>query len=166
MLEEKNLTYTFLLPCLHDKIPSKDLQKFTNSIEQCYLDIDADNNKYDLILTIKSDINEKDDDLFSDSLFLRCENDVRVSIPDKYIPDVINFTKGLYSKLSGELKLNIVKFHNLDDESLLWSILFRTQKIKDYWVNQGCDITKWKEGCEYWIRPNLKKEMFFHYLKK
>ena len=50
------------------------------------------------------------------------------NVPVKFQNDYINFIKGKYSKLSPELKENILKFHGEDNNSSIGQILYKSKK--------------------------------------
>jgi hypothetical protein len=49
-------------------------------------------------------------------------------VPKKFQQDYDNFIRGKYSKLSPELKENILKFHGVDDHSSVGQILYKSKK--------------------------------------
>jgi hypothetical protein len=72
------------------------------------------------------------------------------------------FIGGKYSEFSFKLKKNILDFWCLTNESNLFSVLFKTNKIiEKYWVEKfGNKVYKWSPYAERWPKPNLILELY------
>ena len=82
-------------------------------------------------------------------------------IPENLYNNYVKFLQGRYSEFDVMYKLQILKFWNLDrdDDNLLMSILFKTDKIINYWKTKKNKNNLCFTG-EYWVIPILAKEIY------
>ena len=137
---KRTMTTIFMLPLLYPGITYKDLpEDFLN----CYLtNTDLTYSEYYIYLQF-------------------VDNGFSLPIPEENETDYKLFVQGKYSKLSLGTKQDIIKFWMEYDDSLLYSILFNTEKahkyIEDKYGKPGQKYSKTKEA---WPKPNLIKETF------
>jgi hypothetical protein len=94
-----------------------------------------------------------------DSLIIEFDDNVaRFRFPEDKLEDYKKIMRSQYSEISDESKRNILYFWQVDDSSYLYSVLYKTQKILDYWtVKTGKEILPSKEK-EYWPKFNTYEE--------
>jgi hypothetical protein len=139
--ENKTRTYKFLFPTLYENTKSfKQLHQSTNN---CYLDGD-------------------------EIVCLRNNNTISSHrIDDVHKEDINKFLQGKYSKLSGMLKCKILKTHNQDENSFIFSTLFKTKKIKEWCKNEyGNLVNSFTIDSEYYFKPNLNTEIYNNKMNK
>ena len=52
-------------------------------------------------------------------------------VPDEYQEDFLSYIKGMYSKLSEELKVKILDFHSMKKNHEIYGILYKSDKRRD-----------------------------------
>lgn len=82
------------------------------------------------------------------------------AIPKEHIEDFYLIQQGKYSEISNTLKLKILKFWDEKETSLLHSILFKTQEIKNFWIKNKKNPKNYCAEDEYWYIPDLESEYF------
>lgn len=70
--------------------------------------------------------------------------------------------EGSYSKLNAETKLQIVKFWEAQEQtnSKVFNIIFKTDRMKQYWINKGIDPEEVCTNGELWGAPVEELELF------
>jgi hypothetical protein len=134
-----NKSTVFILPLLYPGIQFPDVI-FENFIN-CYI---ADTTQPNI----------------SDSLIIEFDNNVcHFRIPKEYLDDYKKIIKSQYSKISPESKEIILYFWKESSDSLLYSILYKTEKVLDYWRSKfkSNDIQASEEK-EYWTKFNPYEE--------
>jgi L-rhamnose mutarotase len=164
---DKNLSTIFLLPMLYDKLDKQSISYLNKYVTNCYVRInnkpELDNNLvlfFDgvngtvaatLWLILKPHVTWHD---------YTSKKAVFSLIRDTSYDEWYNlFIQGKYSLFEPRMKLLIVKYWLLDNTSTTWSVLFRTNLIKQWWINEGVNIKRWSEDADYWHRPNLNTEL-------
>lgn len=135
---KKSKTTIFLLPLLYPEIDYTNLI-FDNFIN-CYIS--------------DSKIIEPEN-----SIIIEYDNNVaRFRLPEYIIPERDLIVAGKYSKLSNKSKQQILYFWKEDNTSYLYSVLYKTQKILDYWTAKTDKILYPSTEKEYWPKFNIQKE--------
>jgi hypothetical protein len=135
---KKSKTTIFLLPLLYPEITYTALifDNFTN----CYISdskmIDPEN-----------------------SIIIEYDNNIaRFRLPKDIIPERDLITRSKYSKLSDKSKQQILYFWQEDKNSYFHSVLYKTQKILDYWSAKANKVLYPSLEKEYWPKFNLQQE--------
>lgn len=134
---KKNITYIYLLPCLYNTIPN--FKEFYKTITDCYL-------KTNGIVCITKD-----------------NKHIQFDIPKLYITDYNLILESKYSKVSGLLKLNIVKAHQLNSIEPEFGVLFRNIYAKKAFSNEIGGMYNFNTlnvNVEYWFQLNKLKESY------
>ena len=84
------------------------------------------------------------------------------NVPEEHEEDYQLFLQGRYSQFSEYLKQKILAFWQFDENSLFYSILYKTEKINKYWEESEEDREDVCIEGEYWYRPVLIKENFMY----
>jgi len=82
------------------------------------------------------------------------------NVPKEHQEDYYLILDGKYSEISNILKLKILKFWNESEISMLYSILFKTEKIKKFWDSRNQNPILYCAENEYWYLPRLDNEIF------
>jgi hypothetical protein len=82
------------------------------------------------------------------------------NVPKEHMEDYYLILDGKYSEISNILKLKILKFWGENEISLLYSILFKTEKIKEFWEKTDKNYKIFCADEEYWYLPKLDSEIF------
>lgn len=133
-----NKSTIFILPLLYPdiKYTSVIFQNFIN----CYIS-DITSEELDYSLTIEYD-----------------DNIAKFNIPEDKIDDYLLIKKSRYSKISDTSKQDILYFWEESKDSYLYSILYKTQKILDYWAKESNLTMHPSKDKEYWPKFNLYEE--------
>lgn len=133
----KTLCHTWLLPMLYG---NKNAAKITNNfkdIHNTYIDINQDG----IICVDKS----------HSKIYTK-------KFSEYYAYQYDLFKQGKYSKFDSYYKLKILKFWLCNN--FIFSILFKTNFIKEYKKNKGIGIHGRHEDKDYWIKPVINTEIF------
>jgi hypothetical protein len=133
-----NKSTIFILPLLYPDI------KFTDVLQEnfinCYIS--------DVILQEPQD-----------SLIIEFDNNIaRFKFPEDKLDDYSLIKRSKYSKISNSSKQNIIYFWEEDKDSYLYSILYKTKKVLDYWAKKSNTIIHPSKEKEYWPKFNLYEE--------
>jgi len=128
----------FILPLLYPDI------KFTDVLQEnfinCYIS--------DILMTEPQD-----------SLIIEFDNNIaRFKLPEDKLDDYSLIKRSKYSKISNSSKQNIIYFWEEDKDSYLYSILYKTKKILDYWSKKANKRIYASKDKEYWPKFNLYEE--------
>jgi len=135
-----NKSTIFILPLLYPNITYKSVifEHFIN----CYI----------------SDIYRIDPE---DSLIIEFDNNLaRFRIPEHKLEDYKKIIRSQYSKISDKSKKDILCFWEENKFSYLYSILYKTKKILDYWSNKINKPVYASEEKEYWPKFNSQEETY------
>jgi hypothetical protein len=136
-----NETTIFMLPMLYSNFKYTDV--LTEDFINCYI----------------ADINKPGLDEYLHLVFHT--TNFSLPIPEEFIKDYKYFLRGKYSKFSLKLKKIILSFWNCNGETNLHSILFKTDKMKEYWLKKPAKLGhKYSNSMEYWPKPILINETF------
>lgn len=95
------------------------------------------------------------------SLTIEFDNNIcQFRIPKEYLEDYKKILRSQYSKISDECKQIILYFWKEAEDSYLYSVLYKTDKILEYWkkkANPDISIQSSDEK-EYWPKFNLYEE--------
>jgi len=83
-------------------------------------------------------------------------------VPEEHAEDYQLFLQGKYSEFSELLKSKILKFWGFKEDSLFYSILYKTEAILRHWVALDKDYTLTSAEGEYWPKPVLMQENFMN----
>lgn len=83
-------------------------------------------------------------------------------VPEEHLKDYQLFLEGKYSQFSESLKSKILKFWNFKEGSLFYSLLYKTDKVLQYWSDQETDYTLTATEGEYWPKPVSMQENFMN----
>jgi len=83
-------------------------------------------------------------------------------VPEEHIDDYQLFLDGKYSEFSESLKEKILKFWGFKEGSLFHSILYKTERVLEYWKDQNVDYRLNAAEGEYWPKPVQMKENFMN----
>jgi hypothetical protein len=83
-------------------------------------------------------------------------------VPEEWTYDFTRFLEGKYSLFSDAYKKQVLKFWGFKEGSLFHSILYKTDKVLKYWLDQEIDYTKTAREGEYWPQPVSIKETFMN----
>jgi hypothetical protein len=94
------------------------------------------------------------------SIIIEFDNNIcRFRIPKEYLDDYKKIIKSQYSQISNQAKEVILYFWNQDKDSYLYSVLYKTNKILDYWRKKFKDVNiQASSEKEYWPKFNLYEE--------
>lgn len=135
---KKTKSTIFVLPLLYNGATYKDVW-FDNFIN-CY-------------------ITEHDKPNPENSLIIEYDNDVvRFRVNKDRLDDYNKIRRGEYSLLSDEAKQRILHFWQEDETSLMYSVLYKTEKILDYWSKITGNQVYPSESKEYWPKFNSLNE--------
>ena len=135
---KKSKSTIFILPLLYPGIQFTDV--LTDNFINCFI----------------SDIRYQD---LGNGLVIEFDNDiVRFSIPKDIYKDYKKILQSKYSKISDESKEQILYFWNLDETSYLYSVLYKTNKILDYWSTKTEKQIHASSEKEYWPKLNIYEE--------
>jgi len=81
-------------------------------------------------------------------------------VPERWQSEYKHFLEGRYSKFSNEYKALILRFWWLGVDNILFSLLYRTDKIKKYWEKKEKNPKDFSAESEYWHRPNMDIEIY------
>ncbi len=134
-----NKSTIFILPLLYPGI------QFSDVIYENYI------NSY------VSDIIQQEPE---NSVIIEFDNNIcRFRIPKEYLDDYKKIIKSQYSQISNEAKEITLYFWNQDKNSYLYSVLYKTNKILDYWRKKFKDVNiQASDEKEYWPKFNLYEE--------
>lgn len=135
---KKNKSTIFILPLLYPEIDYTNIlfEHFIN----CYI----------------SDVHAPDPE---NSLIIEFDDNIaRFRIPEEVLDDYKKIIKSQYSEITNESKLQIINFWKEDEESYLHSVLYKTQKILDYWSKKTNREIHPSEDKEYWPKFNTYEE--------
>jgi hypothetical protein len=94
-----------------------------------------------------------------DSLIIEFDDNIaRFRMTKEYIADYKKIIKSQYSKLSDNAKETILYFWQQNKDSYLHSVLYKTNKILDYWSKKSDKKIEASTEKEYWPRFNLYEE--------
>jgi len=161
----------FVLPMLYSK-DRNDNFFITKNFENCYI---GDGNHpqlgkkifllYDYKMTVEFVKFERKLELMSDfntDYDYGDENQVMyvLDIPEEHVEDFQLFLKGKYSQFSNDLKLKILKFWDIKDEtSTIYRVLYANESIKEG------ELIIDSDSCaenEYWPKPVLSREIYMN----
>ena len=84
-------------------------------------------------------------------------------IPEELLSDYQAFLEGRYSDFTTLYKLRILKFWSLEYvDSLIESILFKTDKIKSWWEVMRLSYNDVCIKGELWYKPQPSREIYHH----
>lgn len=83
-------------------------------------------------------------------------------VPEEHETDYQLFLEGRYSEFSDLLKQKILNFWGFDEDSLFYSLLYKTDKILEHWTSTETDYTLTSAEGEYWAKPVLMQETFMY----
>ena len=135
---KKSKTTIFLLPLLYPELIYTDVlfEHFIN----CFI----------------SDSNRPEPE---NSIIIEFDDNVaRFRLPEDIIPERDLIVKSQYSKLSDKSKQQILYFWKEDNESYLYSVLYKTNKILDYWSKKSGLVLYPSKEKEYWPKFNTQQE--------
>lgn len=133
-----NKSTIFILPLLYEDIKYTDI--ITDNFINCYI----------------SDIQFPDPD---NSLTIEFDNDVaRFRIKEDKTDDYKKIIRSQYSNISNISKKQIISFWQQDENSHLYSVLYKTNKILEYWSKKSGKEIKANEENEYWPKFNTYEE--------
>lgn len=135
---KKSKSTVFILPLLYPEIKYTDVlfEHFIN----CFI---SDANSLDIINSL---IIEFDDNI------------CRFRLPEEILEDYNKILHSQYSELSDQSKKNILYFWQVGEDSYLYSVLYKTQKILDYWSNKSGKEIFPSNSKEYWPKFNTYEE--------
>ena len=81
-------------------------------------------------------------------------------VPEKWQSEYKHFLKGYYSKFGNEYKAQMLKFWGLGVNNILFSLLYKTNKIKEYWEKKEKDPKDFSAESEYWHKPDMNVEIY------
>jgi hypothetical protein len=129
---ERSKTTIFILPLLY--LDYKFTEIITKNFSNCYI------------------CNE-------DKVIIKYDNNiVEIYISDELINDYKKIIRSKYSKISDKSKQRILNFWNEDETSYLYSILYKTIKILNYWQSKTSKKLYQSKDKEYWPRFNINEE--------
>jgi hypothetical protein len=135
---KKSKTTIFLLPLLYPEI------KYTNILFEHFIDCYI------------SDIYNPEPE---DSIIIEFDNNTaRFRLPEDIISEKNLIIKGRYSKLSNISKHNILYFWDESVDSYLYSVLYKTDKILQYWTAKAGQTLHPSKEKEYWPKFNFLQE--------
>jgi len=135
---KKSKSTIFILPLLYPEIKYTDVlfEHFIN----CFI----------------SDVNSP---LPDKSLIIEFDDNIcRFRLPEEILEEYYKILHSQYSKLSNESKKNILYFWQVEEDSYLYSILYKTQKILDYWATKSGKEIFPSDSKEYWPKFNTYEE--------
>jgi hypothetical protein len=135
---KKSKTTIFLLPLLYPELIYTDIlfEHFIN----CFI----------------SDSNRPEPE---NSIIIEFDDNVaRFRLPISIIPERDLIVRSQYSKLSDESKEQILYFWKEDNTSYLYSVLYKTNKILDYWSKKSGQVLYPSKDKEYWPKFNTQQE--------
>src|SRR4030042_4960678 len=130
---KKSKTTIFILPLLYSD--TKYTQVLTDNFINCYI---LDNN---IIIEFDNDI-------------------VKFKIPQEFTDDYKKITKSLYSKISDKSKEQILNFWDEDKSSYLYSVLYKTKRVLNYWQSKTDKKLHLSKEKEYWPKFNIIEESY------
>jgi predicted AlkP superfamily phosphohydrolase/phosphomutase len=86
------------------------------------------------------------------------DNQARFRLPKEVVPERDLIVKSKYSNLSYKSKQQILYFWQEDETSYFHSVLYKTQKILDYWSKKADKVLYPSLEKEYWPKFNLQQE--------
>jgi len=135
---KKSKTTIFILPLLYPGIKSTDVL-FEHFINSFISDVHCPDPEDSVII-------EFDD------------NQARFRMTNEFLSDYKKILQSRYSEISDAAKEAILYFWQEDDSSYLYSVLYKTSKILDYWTKvSGKDIQPSLDK-EYWPKFNIYQE--------
>ena len=135
---KKSKTTVFVLPLLYPEL------KYTDVLFEHFVDC------------FISDIYRPEPD---NSIIIEFDNNIaRFRLPEDIITEKDLIVKSQYSKLSNLSKQQIIYFWNEDNNSYLYSVLYKTQKILDYWTAKAGQALYPSNQKEYWPKFNVSQE--------
>ncbi len=135
---KKNKSTIFILPLLYPEIDYTNIlfEHFIN----CYI----------------SDVHEIDPE---NSLIIEFDDNVaRFRIPGEVLSDYKKILRSQYSEITDKSKQQILYFWKQDEQSHLYSVLYKTQKILDYWSKKTKKEIYPSKDKEYWPKFNMYEE--------
>lgn len=84
---------------------------------------------------------------------------IKLRIPGEYMEDIRLFLKGKYSKLSKDLKRNIMNFHKLHQKSNLYQILYKKDEDCNYRKILEKELNTCLKGAELDDVPSLEENL-------
>lgn len=170
-----NQSVKFILPMISELGRRKEFY-LNDKFIGCYVeDINKEKTRDKIILVYKFDVYNHTvgdikhyKELYNHKTYLKGQdydyNDKNIvvymfNVPKEFQEDYQLILEGKYSEISPTLKLNILKFWDSDKTTLLHSILFKGQKIKEFWKERGNREEHCIEG-EYWYIPKPDMEVF------
>jgi hypothetical protein len=133
-----NKSTIFILPLLYPDIKYTDILQ--DNFINCYIS-DVDNIEPENSLLIEFD-----------------DNIARFKVPDNFIQDYKKILRGNYSSISESSKKVIINFWNQNEESYLFSVLYKTSKILEYWTKKANKQISHSHDKEYWPKFNIYSE--------
>ena len=83
------------------------------------------------------------------------------SLPTKYEEDYLKFLIGDYSKFSDDVKQKIVNFWQVDNNTLLWGVLYKSGiRVSAFYkklLNKNVDDLA--PSAEWWAPPQIEREI-------
>lgn len=135
---KKSKSTIFILPLLYPEIKYTDVlfEHFIN----CYISDERD------IVPDNSLIIEFDDNVCG------------FRLPEELIEDYNKILHSQYSEISNESKIRILYFWQADTDSYLYSVLYKTSKILEYWSKKTNKEVHASKDKEYWPKFNIQEE--------
>lgn len=81
-------------------------------------------------------------------------------IPERWQLEYEHYLKGHYSKFSNDYKAQILSFWGLATDNVLFSLLYKTDKVKEYWKKLKRDPKEFSAESEYWYKPDMSVEIY------
>jgi hypothetical protein len=83
-------------------------------------------------------------------------------IPKEFADDYIKFLTGDYSKFSNTAKVRIISFWGVDNNTLLWGVLYKEgDKIKNFYKKElDRNLDELSPSAEWWLPPRIESEIF------
>jgi hypothetical protein len=133
-----NKTTIFILPLLYPGI------KYTDVIFDHFIN------------TFISDVHSPDPE---DSVIIEFDDNIaRFRMTQDFIADYKKIMQSKYSEISEIAKEVILYFWQEDKESYLYSVLYKTNKILDYWSTKSGKTIYPQKDKEYWPKFNTYEE--------
>ena len=83
------------------------------------------------------------------------------SLPIKYEEDYLKFLIGDYSKFSDDVKQKIVNFWEVDNNTLLWGVLYKSGvRVSAFYKKLlNKDVDDLAPSAEWWAPPQIEREI-------